>query len=225
MFTKNDILYFFIVVIVAAILASSWAGMTHEPVPLQVPENRFPIVTFTPVPAPPPAMPTYTPQLVPGSYADTHRNSTDNGEFSPAPAPVVVTTLPLPAITTKPLPSSTPVATTTRCCNPLNATQEMVPAQQLGGGMQMAPLLITILMISLIVSCLIWVSLTGVATECLNGLEVRLQNRFENADSSMISGIIMVFIGLVVVIATMSIAPVIGNQIVAAQPPIGCVPC
>lgn len=221
MIEKNDILYFFIVVIIAAALAMSYTGMTHEPVPLQVQENRFPVVTFTPAVTPAPNMPTYAPQLVPGSYADTHPNNTANGNFSPAQAPVVVTTIPLPTITT--IPTSAAVPQTTKCCNAWNATTTEITNAY--GGIRLASPLVTILLITLILAYLIRLSPTRVVNDCLNQIESNLSNRFENADSSVIGGVIMMFVGLMVVVAIMAIAPAIGGSIMAAQPSIGCVPC
>ena len=110
MIEKSDAYYFLAVVVIAAVLASAWVGMTNEPVPLQVQKNEY-----APTKPPVPAMPTYDPQYVPGSYADTNRNSTKFGKFTPAPAPVVVTTAPLPTITT--IPTERPTASTTMCCN------------------------------------------------------------------------------------------------------------
>jgi len=126
--TKNNLIYFGAALIVGACLAFGIASLTYEPVPLQVHENPY-----KPVAPPVPAVTVLPPQFVPGSMADL-TNRTDD-PYAPAPAPVIVTTAPLPTIT--------PMATAMKpgCIpNSWNATQGQV-SERVKSGFAMASML------------------------------------------------------------------------------------
>jgi hypothetical protein len=115
--TKNNLIYFGAALIVGACLAFGIASTTYEPVPLQVLENPY-----QPIAPPAPAVTVLPPQFVPGSMA-SQVNTTDD-PYAPAPAPVIVTTAPLPTIT--------PVATAVKAgCVPSqwNASQKQLQQQ------------------------------------------------------------------------------------------------
>jgi hypothetical protein len=82
-----------------------------------VPDKTFPQVTAAPTPAP--AVTILPPQHIPGSAASANKTDKD---FAPAPAPVVVTTAPLPTIT----PDGSSVATKPLCCNSITAINTQV---------------------------------------------------------------------------------------------------
>jgi hypothetical protein len=221
---KNDILYLFIVVIISAILASAWAGMNHDPVPLQVQENRLPIVTFAPAAAPAPAMPTYGPQLVPGSYADTHPNSTANGNFSPAPAPVIVTTMPLPTITAIPTTAAaSPV--TTKCCNNAFNASIMSTTQTLGSAFNILGIALFMAGIAFVIYAaggLFRISPVAVFTATLDTAVSKVGGDSEAANQAIIAGVMAIMVGGMIYIIAMAILP----AIVASAPVMtNCVPC
>jgi hypothetical protein len=94
--TRQNLIYFGAALLVGAIFAFGISSLTYQPVPLQVTENPY-----TPTTPPTPAVTILAPQYVPGSYADANKNTTGD-PYTPAPAPVVVTTAPLPTITAIP---------------------------------------------------------------------------------------------------------------------------
>ena len=82
---KEYAIYFLLAVIFGAVLSFGLAAMFHQPMALTVQLD-----TYAPTAAPTAAIPTVAVIQTP------------NGAFTPAPAPVVVTTEPLPAITPEP---------------------------------------------------------------------------------------------------------------------------
>lgn len=91
---KIPALYIVGAVVFGLICAYGMMALTYHPQPVQVQVNQYqpirPVPTFAPVQAPQPAITTVP---VP----------TSTGAFDPAPAPVVVTTMPLPQITPTPV--------------------------------------------------------------------------------------------------------------------------
>jgi hypothetical protein len=87
---------------IGLILSFGIVGMMPHQAPMQVQ-----LTQYQPLPPPTAAIPIQTPQLVPGSAADL-KKADPNDKFAPAPAPVVVTTQPLPTIT--PQPTQAPAA-------------------------------------------------------------------------------------------------------------------
>ena len=127
-FTKQNLIYFGVALIVGAVFAFGISSFTYQPVPLQATENPY-----APITPPAPAVTILPPQYVPGSYADANKNTTGD-PYAPAAAPVVVTTAPLPSITPVPILS----ASGTKSCsgstlNPVwNQTLQNVNSQVQG---------------------------------------------------------------------------------------------
>ena len=82
---KEYAVYFLLAVVFGAVLSFGLAAMFHQPMALTVQLD-----TYAPTAAPTAAIPTVAVMQTP------------NGAFTPAPAPVVVTTEPLPTITPEP---------------------------------------------------------------------------------------------------------------------------
>ncbi len=108
--TRKNLIYFGFALVVGTIFAFGISSLTYQPVPLQVTENPY-----TPALPPSPSVTVLPPQYVPGSYADANKNTTGD-PYAPAPAPVIVTTAPLPSIT----PAQTPQAAGKNPCGGLN---------------------------------------------------------------------------------------------------------
>lgn len=81
--------YLVAAVIFGIVVAFGVGAMTYRPLPVQVQINQY-----APMKAPEPAIPTVAPTVNPGPQSP----------YAPAPAPVVVTTAPLPTITAAPTP-------------------------------------------------------------------------------------------------------------------------
>lgn len=79
---KIPVIYVIGAILFGLVAAFGIAAMTYHPLPVQVQVNQY-----APVRAPEPAIPTIAPVHTPSK------------PFDPAPAPVVVTTQPLPSIT------------------------------------------------------------------------------------------------------------------------------
>jgi len=183
------ILYVVAAVIVGLVFSIGIVGSTHNQAPLQVQLQQY-----QPAAPPAPAIPTQAPQLV----VD---NTVKTGDFDPAPAPVVVTTAPLPTIT--------PVADATKKVGKCDvkagdsATSLACVNEEVLGNIQSAVNLIGILMLIMGVMVIIY-SLSGL---------VSLDGRGGGGMMLITAAIMCIVVGGVMLL----IGNVIMNSLVAAM--------
>jgi hypothetical protein len=201
--TKTHILYALIAVTVGFVFAFGYSGLTYHPLPLQVTED-----IYRPAPVPTAAIPTLSPQLIKGSTAA--KPSDPNDPYAPAPAPVVVTTQPLPDIT--------PVTTLNPCCvnsnfnNTFQTTQTQLE-QTSGNSLAFLGLsLVVIAIIAVIIVIGVFDRLVGNITDDINDKE----GGFTQVIISAAMAFMVVAVMIVVTI------PVI-NSILASAPSLACI--
>lgn len=103
------LIYLGAAVVIGIVFSFGAISMMSQPAPMQVPLTTYqqPTPMLTAAPPPPPAIPTLTPQMIEGSTAEqAMKANRSNDPYAPAPAPVIVTTAPLPTITPVATPSA-----------------------------------------------------------------------------------------------------------------------
>lgn len=197
--TKTYVLYVLVAVTVGFVFAFGYSGLSYHPLPLQVKED-----IYHPAPAPTGAIPTLAPQPIKKSTAD--KPTDPNDPYAPAPAPVVVTTQPLPDIT--------PVTTLNPCCinSNFNNTYQTIATQVYE---TYSGLLVIVLLLVAVLAVIIVVGLFGYFVR-----ETWEKPGNEEGFAQTIISAIMAFmiVGVMVVI----VLPIL-NSVMLAAPSITCV--
>lgn len=93
--TGTYIIYVSLALVLGIVLSLGVNWMTYKPQPMQVQ-----LAQYQPSVVPAPAIQTLAPQMIEGSSAEQAMKANRSEDpFAPAPAPVIVTTAPLPSIT------------------------------------------------------------------------------------------------------------------------------